>query len=359
MVALTWPLADLAAHWSLIALVVQRLILVMAVAPMLLLGLPYDVIRWLTRPAPVDAVLLRLQRPLVALATVTVVVVGSMTPVLVRAQSSSPLARGALDLAIVVAGLVLWLPVLGRIPGITRPKPVVRFGYLVAQAVVPAFLSFIYIFSRRPLYPEFARSHAAVGLRPLTDQQIAGFVSKLTMLFVLLTVGAVVLARAPRSEDELDTDEPLVWADVERQFERVDRQGAKIRRCRQPNRGRSPDRIRPRARVPSPAPTVIARRGTTEPTHRTASHPGGEPGGDGADPTMRGPASGGSVAWAGDPRGSRRPDLPHGSSPGRSRPGSRTSAAGRPWWCARCPPSGAGRCRSRTARPSGWRRHRR
>ena len=128
-----------------------------------------------------------------------------------------------------VAGLVLWIPVLGRIPGITRPKPVVRFGYLVAQAVVPAFLSFIYIFSRRPLYPEFARSHAAVGLRPLTDQQIAGFVSKLTMLFVLLIVGAVVLARAPRSEDELDTSDTLVWADVERQFERVDRQGAKDR----------------------------------------------------------------------------------------------------------------------------------
>jgi hypothetical protein len=97
---------------------------------------------------------------------------------------------------------------------------------LVAQAVIPAFLSFVYIFSRRPLYPEFAHSHAAVGLRPLNDQQIAGFVSKLTMLFVLLIVGAVVLSRAPRSEEEFGSDE-LVWADVERQFERVDRQGTR------------------------------------------------------------------------------------------------------------------------------------
>jgi len=46
------------------------------------------------------------------------------------------------------------------------------------------------------------------------------------MLFVLLVVGAVVLARAPRSEDELESSDTLVWADVERQFERVDRQGA-------------------------------------------------------------------------------------------------------------------------------------
>lgn len=226
-VALTWPLGAVAAHWSLVALVVQRLLLVLVVAPLGLLGLPYDLIQWLTRPRIVDAVLLRLHRPPVAVPVVTVLVVGSMLPVLVRAQASSVLVRGLLDLAMVGAGLVLWMPVIGRIPGIPRLKPVVRFAYLVAQAVVPAFLSFIYIFSNHPLYPAFSRSHAAVGLRPLTDQQIAGFVSKLSMLLVLLIVGAVVLAHAPRSEDELARDEPLVWADVERQFERVDRQSAK------------------------------------------------------------------------------------------------------------------------------------
>ena len=226
-VALTWPLADLATHWSLTALVTQRLILVMAVAPMLLLGLPYDVIRWLTRPAAVDTVLVRLRKPPVAIAVVTVLLVGSMAPVLVRAQATSPAVRGVLDGAMVAAGLVLWIPVLGRVPGILPLKPVVRFGYLVFQAVVPAFLSFIYIFSRHPLYLVFAHSQAAIGLRPLNDQQLAGFVSKLTMLFTLLTVGAVVLARAPRSDAELGEDDPLVWADVEREFERVDRQGLK------------------------------------------------------------------------------------------------------------------------------------
>jgi hypothetical protein len=28
-----------------------------------------------------------------------------------------------------------------------------------------------------------------------------------------------------RTDDEMNTDEPLVWADVQRQFERADRQG--------------------------------------------------------------------------------------------------------------------------------------
>ncbi len=227
VVAFTWPTADLAAHWSLTALVTQRVILLLVVAPMLLLGLPYDVIQWLTRPPAVDSVLVRLHRPPVAIVTVTAIVIGSMTPAMVRAQSSSPLARGLLAVVVLVAGLILWIPVLGRIPGILRLKPVVRFGYLVFQAVVPAFLSFIFIFSRRPLYGEFSRSHAAIGLGPLNDQQIAGFVSKLSMLFVLLTVGAVVLARAPVSEEEFGPDDPLVWADVEREFERADRRGTR------------------------------------------------------------------------------------------------------------------------------------
>ena len=154
LVATAWPLADLAAHWSLTALVVQRLVLALAVAPLLLLGLPYDVIQWLTRPRVVDAVLTRVERPPVAIATVTLVLVGSMVPASVAAAASSLPVRALLDLATVAAGLVLWIPVIGRVPGIRRPKPVIRFGYLVGQAIVPAFLSVVYIFSAHAALPD-------------------------------------------------------------------------------------------------------------------------------------------------------------------------------------------------------------
>ncbi len=225
--ALTWPLADLAAHWSLTALVFQRSLLVLAVAPLVLCGIPYDVLEWLTRPAPVDAVLTWISRPVPAVAAVTALLVGSMAVPLVVAQSRSPVLRGLLDVAVLVAGLILWIPVIGRIPGIFRLRPVLRFGYLAAQAVIPAFLSFIYILSSRPLYRTFSRSHMAIGLRPLNDQQVAGFVSKLSLLIVLLTVGAVVLTRTTAAREEADSDEPLVWGDVEREFRRAERRAAR------------------------------------------------------------------------------------------------------------------------------------
>jgi cytochrome c oxidase assembly factor CtaG len=223
VVALTWPLADLAAHWSLTALVSQRLILMLAVAPILLLGLPYDLLEWITRPGFVDAVLNRCRRPAVAIGFVTVLTVVSATPPLVQAQSSWFIVRGLLAVLTVISGLVLWIPVLGRVPGIPRLTPMARLGYLAAQAVIPVFLSFVLILYPHPLYSTFAGSHAAIDLRPLNDQQIAGFVAKLTMLIVLLTVGGIGLVKTSTSEEESSLDDRLVWADVQRQFERADR----------------------------------------------------------------------------------------------------------------------------------------
>ena len=228
LLALGWPLGDLAAHWSLCALVLQRSVLVLAVAALLLSGLPDDVLAWVTRPAPVDAVLLRVLRPPAAVVTVTVLLVGSMLPPVVAAQSHSAVARALLAVVVTLAGIILWLPVLGRVPGIPRPRPMIRAVYLVAQAIVPVFLSFVFILDPEPLYPAFAHSVDVIRLRPLNDQQVAGFVSKLSFLFVLLSVAGVQLANAPDSDDDLGPEDPLVWADVERHFERIARRGPAI-----------------------------------------------------------------------------------------------------------------------------------
>jgi len=225
VVAMGWPLGDLAAHWSLSALVLQRCVLVLAVASLLLAGIPDDVLAWASRPARVDSVLLRLLWPPAAVVVVTAVLVGSMLPPFVAAQSHSAAARALLALFVTTAGIILWLPVLGRVPGIPRPRPMIRAVYVVAQAVVPVFLSFIYILATRPLYPTVDGSTDAIGISPVADQQVSGFVSKLTFVLTLLSVAAAILVRAPDSDEDLGPEDPLVWADVQRHFERADRRG--------------------------------------------------------------------------------------------------------------------------------------
>jgi putative membrane protein len=231
VLALTWPLADLAAHWSLTALVVQRLLLTLAAAPLLLLAIPVPLLAVLTRPAPLDNCLEVLTRPVVAVVTFSAVAVGTLLTPAVAAQASSPWWRAVTVVALLLAGAVLWGPVLRHIPGSHRTTPVGVAAYLFVQSIVPTFPAIIYVFARHPLYDAFSNVRLAFGMSRLVDQQLAGVVAKVATLPVLWSAAWVALLRAQRgaaaSGDDGDGDgddgEPLTWAEVERQLERAAR----------------------------------------------------------------------------------------------------------------------------------------
>ena len=223
LAAVTWPLGDLAAHWLLMALVLQRLLLTLAVPPLLVLGTPRPVIARLTRPAAVDAVLRVVVRPAPAVAIVTVVAVGTLTTGAVGLAARSDLARVVMELVVLASGFVLWAPVLTELPGAPRLSALGRGGYLIVQSIVPSFLSIVWIFARRSLYPAYSHTGTVVGLSPLLDQQLAGFLAKLSTIAVLWTVAFVIMTRAQAAEDTGQDAEPLMWSDVEREIERAER----------------------------------------------------------------------------------------------------------------------------------------
>jgi cytochrome c oxidase assembly factor CtaG len=219
LAAVTWPLGDLASHWLLLALVLQRLLLTLAVPPLLVLGTPRPIIARLTRHPAVDAVLRVVVRPLPAVAIVTVVAVGTLTTGAVSLAARSDAARVVLELVVLASGLVLWAPVLTELPGTPRLSALGRGGYLIVQSIVPSFLSIVWIFARHSLYPTFTHPGTVAGLSPLLDQELAGFLAKLSTIAVLWTVAFVIMTRAQASEDP----DPLVWSDVEREIERAER----------------------------------------------------------------------------------------------------------------------------------------
>jgi putative membrane protein len=221
--ALTWPLGDLASHWLLLALVLQRLLLTLAVPPLLVLGTPRPVIARLTRPAAVDAVLRVAVRPAPAVAIVTVVAVGTLTVGAVNLAAHSLAARVAVQLLVLASGFVLWAPVLTELPGAQHLSALGRGGYLIVQSIVPSFLSIVWIFARHSLYPPFTHTGKIAGMTPLLDQELAGFLAKLSTIAVLWTVAFVIMTRAQAAETSGRDVDPLVWSDVEREIERADR----------------------------------------------------------------------------------------------------------------------------------------
>jgi cytochrome c oxidase assembly factor CtaG len=229
LVVTVWPIGDLAASVSLSVATAQRLVIMLLVAPLLLLSVPTEVLGRLTRPAPVDFLVRKLAEPGVALVVVTLAGTATLIAPVVDWGARSESGRDLILLAVLVLGVVLWIPGLAVMPGTHRLSPAARAGYLFASSLIVTSLSFIWIFARHPMYPALHHQRALLHVTPLFDQQLAGFVAKFGAYVPMWWVAFLIFSRA---EDQgTPTEEtPLYWADVERELQRVDRQRARTLR---------------------------------------------------------------------------------------------------------------------------------
>jgi hypothetical protein len=62
------------------------------------------------------------------------------------------------------------------------------------------------------------------------DQQLAGFLAKLSTIAVLWTVAFTLMTRPSVRTDADEDADPLMWSDVEREIERADRRDRRRRR---------------------------------------------------------------------------------------------------------------------------------
>lgn len=219
LAAYGWPLGDLASQVSLSALVVQRLLVLLCVAPLLMSSLPIHLAAALTRPAPVDRLVTIVSRPAISVLLVTVVGTVTLIPAVLSWSSSSPGAGAFLALVNLAIGIVLWLPVLSTAPGTRRLRVVGKGVYLLVSSLVVTSLSIVWIFARHPMYDSFAHQRLLLGISPIVDQQLAGFIAKLGAYVPMWTIAFVLLAR----ESGEEVGDPLRWVDVQRELEREDR----------------------------------------------------------------------------------------------------------------------------------------
>ena len=224
-----WPVGDLAASVSLSVATVQRLVVMLLVAPWALLSLPTPLLARLTRPSFVDALTRRLAHPGVAMLVVSVFGTLTLVPPVVDGGARWSLVRGLTVLGTLVVGVVLWIPALALLPGTRRLSPTGRAGYVFVSALVVTSLSIVWIFAHHSLYPGLHYQFADVHMTALLDQQLAGFIAKFGSYVPMGAVAFTIFARARDRGAPLE-EGPLYFADVERELLRVDRQRARSRR---------------------------------------------------------------------------------------------------------------------------------
>lgn len=232
LVVTVWPVGDLASSVSLTVATIQRLVIMLLVAPLLLMATPTHVFARVTRPRPIDAATRWLAHPGVAIVIVTVLGTLTLITPVVDWGAHSILGRELTLLVVMLVGLILWLPALGLMPGAKRLSPVARAGYVFVSSIVVTSLSIVWIFSRHPLYPALHHQHALMHMSALFDQQLAGFVAKFCCYAPMWAVAFTIFSRAEERGTPVE-ETPLHWADVERQLLRVDRQRERATRRQQ------------------------------------------------------------------------------------------------------------------------------
>jgi putative membrane protein len=223
LIATSWPVADLAHRYLLLAHIGQDLLICLAAPGLLLAGLPPWLAGKLTEQSALHGALRRLAAPPMAWLVFNVAVIGAQLPPVVAETSRSWAVNGLVDAALFFAGVVLWVPVVRSLPGLRFLSTPGRAAYLFVQSLLPNFVSLAYIFAHRPFYPVYSHGARQVGITPLLDQQVSGVLAKVVGVFVLWGTAVVVLLNASRAEEAgLDPD-PLTWDDVDRELRRLER----------------------------------------------------------------------------------------------------------------------------------------
>ncbi len=187
-----WPVHVVAEQMNYSVHMVQHLTFAMIAAPLLLLGTPAWLARWVLRPASTTFRVARaLSRFVPALVVFNVVLVVTHWPALVNESLQSGLVHFGLHALLFVSSLIVWMPVLSSLPEIPRLSTPMRGVYLFSQSVVPTVPASFLTFGAAPLYRFYEGLPHLWGLSTLEDQQVAGLIMKIgagMLLWALITV---------------------------------------------------------------------------------------------------------------------------------------------------------------------------
>jgi len=199
-----WPLGTLGAGYLASAHMAQFLLYTHVAAPLILLGTP----EWMA-----DRILGRLRlRGVAARLGASLIMAGvaynvnlavTHTPGVVSVLRTSQWGSFFMDFVWMVAGFVLWLPVISPVRELRNPSDIGRMLYLFGTtsvvAVIPASLL---TFTTTPLYEIYELAPRIGTLTAREDQQLAGIVMKIGSIPIIWSTIGVIWFRWASKEQQ-------------------------------------------------------------------------------------------------------------------------------------------------------------
>ncbi len=178
-VALDWPIGALGAGYLSSVHALQFLLIAFSAAPLLLLGMRSGVAERWQEDSLAARLIAVVTRPLVAGIVFNVLVIATHMPRVVDALMPTQLGAFAIDVAWLVAGFLLWSPIVRAVPT-RRPMPLpLQMLYLFIATLVHTGLALVLLMARFPLYRIYELAPPLPGWTAMHDQQLAGGVMEL------------------------------------------------------------------------------------------------------------------------------------------------------------------------------------
>lgn len=214
-----WPIHDLSEDYLFSVHMLQHLVFSMTVAPLLLMGTPSWLLRRIVRPRAIRATLQKVARPIPATLLFNAVVVLTHLPAYVDVSVENELVHLVAHTVLVMASMVMWLPVINRLPELPSLSVPGSMLYLFVQSIVPTIPASFMTFATRPLYRAYAEAPHP-WITAVEDQQLAGAVMKLGG-GAFLWGSIIYLFFRWYSRTGSDRGDVLTWAEVEAELERA------------------------------------------------------------------------------------------------------------------------------------------
>lgn len=192
-----WPIGTLGAGYMASAHMTQFLLYTLIAAPLILLGTPEWMADRIAGKLRISRLLVRLGNSLLASALIyNVVLLATHAPGTVGALRISQFGSFLMDALWMLAGIVLWLPIVSPIPRAKTRSAGAKMVYLFVAAsivsVVPAsFLTFTSI----PIYGIYELAPRVTSLTAVEDQQLAGIIMKIATIPIIWATIAVMWFR--------------------------------------------------------------------------------------------------------------------------------------------------------------------
>jgi putative membrane protein len=197
--AVDWPIGPLGAGYLLSAHTISFILLGMIAPALLLLGLPLAA--WRPASASLTSGLRFLAAPLPALVLFNGTLMLTHLPDFVDGWMNTQLGTFGNDLAWLLAGAVLWWPVMAPRPRLGRLSAPAQMGYLFVASILPTIPAMLLVFASFPAYGLYELAPRVFPiLNAGNDQQLAGLLMKVIGDIPLWTGFGIVFFRWQRHE---------------------------------------------------------------------------------------------------------------------------------------------------------------